>query len=176
MPLFIFARRFTLLFASLSCLCLALITSPLRAAPVRDWPYYSLAETSGRVDQTVRAAQYLLRARGYSVAADGLFGKSTDAAVRRFQRSHHLIADGKLRSPTWEALVVRVVPGVSGPAVSAAQVQLRLAGYAVPVDGRFGPQMKAAVRKFQAQTGHSVDGIIGLNTWSELLMVGIQGD
>ncbi len=178
MPLSIFARRFTLLFACVSCLSFALIASPLRAAPVRDWPSYRRAEANETADQTVRAIQYLLRARGYSVATDGLFGKSTDAAVRRFQRSHHLIADGTLRPPTWEALVVRVAPGASGPAVSAAQVQLRVAGYAVPVDGRFGPQMKAAVRKFQARTGHSADGIIGLNTWSELMIndLGYQGD
>ncbi len=175
MPLFLFARRFTLLSASISCLCFALITSPLQAAPARDWPYYTRTEMN-KSDETVRTVQYLLRARGYPVAADGLFGKSTDAAVRRFQRSHHLIADGTLRPPTWEALVVRVVPGASGPAVSAAQVQLREAGYNVPIDGRFGPQMKASVRKFQAQTGHSVDGIIGLNTWSELMMVDNQGD
>ncbi len=171
MPLTIFARRFILLAACVSCLCLALITGPLHAAPARDWPYYSRAEASPHVDETVRAAQYLLRARGYPVTADGRFGKSTDAAVRRFQRSRHLIADGTLRPPTWEALVVRVAAGASGPAVSAAQVQLREAGYAVPVDGRFGPRMKAVVRKFQAQTGHSVDGVIGLNTWYELMTV-----
>ncbi len=176
MPLTLFARRYTLLAASIFCLCLALITSPLRAAPTRAWPYYSRSETSRSEDETVRAVQYLLRARGYSVVADGHFGKSTDAAVRRFQRSHHLIADGILRPPTWEALVVRVVPGASGPAVSAAQVQLRVAGYAVPVDGRFGRQMKAALLKFQARTGHSADGIVGLNTWSELMMVDNQGD
>lgn len=181
MPLSIFARRFTLLAAAtVSCVCIALTSSPLQAAPARDWPYYSRTETNKpaakTVDQTVRTAQYLLRARGYPIAADGLFGKSTDAAIRRFQRSHHLIADGTLRAPTWEALVVRVAPGASGPAVSAAQVQLRGAGYAVPIDGRFDPQMKAAVRRFQAQTGHSVDGVIGLNTWSELMTYGSQGD
>ncbi len=177
MPLSIFVRRFTLLAAIVFCLYAALSTSPLRAAPPRDWPYYSRAETAGeRAEETVRAAQYLLRARGYSIVTDGIFGKSTDAAVRRFQRSHHLIADGILRPPTWEALVVRIVPGVSGPAVSAAQVQLRAAGYAVPTDGRFGPRMKAALLKFQARTGHSADGIIGLNTWSELMMVENQGD
>lgn len=177
MPLSILARRITLLaVACIPCLCLALVASPLRAAPARDWPYESQSGTNARADETVRAVQYLLRARGYPVAADGLFGKSTDAAVRRFQRSHHLIADGTLRPPTWEALVVRVVPGASGPDVSAAQVRLHVAGYAVPVDGRFGPQMKAVVRKFQAQTGHSVDGIIGLNTWSELMMLDYQAD
>jgi len=121
MPLTLFARRFTLLAACVSCLCAALIASPLQAAPARAWPSYGRAEANEYEDQTVRAAQYLLRARGYPVAADGVFGKSTDAAVRRFQRSHHLIADGILRPPTWEALVVRVAPGASGPAVSAAQ-------------------------------------------------------
>ena len=177
----LFARHFApLAAASIFCLCFALITAPLRAAPARDWPFYSPADISKSADksadETVRAAQYLLRARGYPVAADGLFGKNTVAAVRRFQRSHHLIADGTLRAPTWEALVVRIAPGASGPAVSAAQVQLRTAGYAVPVDGRFGSQMKSAVRKFQAQTGHRADGIIGLNTWSELMYGHDQGD
>ena len=176
MPLTVFARRSTLLAAIVSCLCFALITRPLQAAPAREWPYYRGVEKGNTVDQTIRSAQYLLRARGYPVAADGLFGKNTAAAVRRFQRSHHLIADGALRPPTWEALVIRLAPGASGPAVSAAQIQLRAAGYAVPVDGRFGPQMKAAVRQFQAQTGHTSDGVIGLNTWSELMYGHYQGD
>ena len=177
----LFARRFVLLAAaSVSCFCSVLITPPLQAAPARGWPYYSQAEKGKNADkfadETIRAAQYLLQARGYPVAADGFFGKNTVAAVRRFQRSHHLIADGTLRPPTWEALVVRVGPGASGPAVRAAQVQLRVAGYAVPVDGRFGPRMKVVVRKFQAQTGHTADGVIGLNTWSELMYGHQQGD
>ena len=185
MPLSLFLRRFALPAATIvPCFCLALIAGPLQAAPARDWPYYSPADmgksanknADKNADETIRAAQYLLRARGYPVAADGLFGKNTVAAVRRFQRSHHLIADGTLRPPTWEALVIRLAPGASGPAVNAAQVQLRMAGYAVPVDGRFSPQMKAIVRKFQAQTGHSADGVIGLNTWSELMYSHDQGD
>ncbi len=109
----LFARRFAVLAASVSCLCLVLAVCPLQATPARDWPLYSRAETGKSADGIVRALQYLLRARGYTVTADGIFAKSTDAVVRRFQRAHHLIANGRTLPPTWEALVIRIAPGAS---------------------------------------------------------------
>jgi hypothetical protein len=47
--------------------------------------------------------------RRLGVAADGVFGPGTEAAVRSFQRRHGLTPDGVVGPATWRAL------GVSGP-------------------------------------------------------------
>ncbi len=51
----------------------------------------------------------------------------------------------------------------------AAQIRLEEAGFAVPPTGRFDSSMKTAVLKYQAQNGHTADGIIGSYTWNTLL-------
>ena len=42
-------------------------------------------------------------------------------------------------------------------------------GYAVDVDGYFGPGTEQAVRDFQRIEGLEVDGLVGPNTWSTLV-------
>jgi peptidoglycan hydrolase-like protein with peptidoglycan-binding domain len=54
--------------------------------------------------------QYLLRAREYSLAVDGVFGPRTDAAVRYFQQlvrgtTEGFPIDGIVGPLTWQALV-----------------------------------------------------------------------
>jgi peptidoglycan hydrolase-like protein with peptidoglycan-binding domain len=39
------------------------------------------------------------------VAADGLCGKNTDAAIRNWQRAHGLVADGQVGVNTWEKML-----------------------------------------------------------------------
>lgn len=58
----------------------------------------------------VRALQSVLRARGFAVALDGVFGQQTDVAVRRFQKSRGLDEDGLVEKGeveyiTWCALL-----------------------------------------------------------------------
>ena len=153
------------LVALIACGLLATLALSALAAPLRDWP------VSGRGDQDVNvcAVQYLLLAHGYTLPVDGVFGRATEEALRQFQGAHRLVASGKTNNAIWESLLVPLRQGSHGPAVKAAQVELRNEGYGVAVDGVFGPQMKDAVRKLQSRTGHTADGIVGRNTWYELV-------
>ena len=146
-------------------MCIFGISVPANAAPLRNWPSVTL----GQHDGTVRVLQALLATHGYNVSADGFFGRATEKALRQFQKAHQLIASGETNDPTWEALIVPIHQGSKGPAVRAAQFELRAAGYAVVMDGIFGSHMKVVVQRYQKQTGHTADGIIGGNTWYELL-------
>jgi peptidoglycan hydrolase-like protein with peptidoglycan-binding domain len=58
----------------------------------------------GSRGQAVRAVQFRLRARGWRVAVDGVYGADTEAIVRAFQREKHLTADGISGPATWRAL------------------------------------------------------------------------
>jgi murein L,D-transpeptidase YcbB/YkuD len=63
--------------------------------------------------------------------------------------------------------------------VQTLQCLLRSRGRSLTVDGIFGPGTDAAVRAFQQQNGLAIDGIVGLATWSALIITvrqGSQGD
>ena len=62
----------------------------------------------GDRSEAVRAAQLLLRARGFDLGwmgADGDFGVRTEAAVRRFQTSRGIETDGVVGPVTWAELI-----------------------------------------------------------------------
>jgi peptidoglycan hydrolase-like protein with peptidoglycan-binding domain len=134
----------------------------------------------GDRDHPVKTLQYLLRARGHSVAADGIFGSNTDAAVRAFQQQHGLAVDGIVGPNTWSALIVTVRQGSQGDAVRGVQEEFQFRNLsgdpskAPAVDGIFGPKTDDAVRGFQ-QALHqdipsvTVDGIVGPVTWRALV-------
>ncbi len=65
--------------------------------------------------------------------------------------------------------------GASGSAVRDLQNKLRNAGYAIDVDGQFGPQTKNAVLAFQRARGLEVDGVVGPQTWGALNSQGAAG-
>ena len=154
--------------AILAALLLCCVCAVSQAAPARWWPAWEQSTTQ-KPEHVVQAIQYLLRARGYNVAADGIYGKKTANAVRDFQRRRKIVRSGKMNNATWEALVVTIKPGSRGNAVRAAQMMLRHADYDIPLDGVFGRATKDAVVKFQRVRGKTRDGIIGLNTWCELV-------
>jgi peptidoglycan hydrolase-like protein with peptidoglycan-binding domain len=63
--------------------------------------------------------------------------------------------------------------------VRTLQDLLRARGHGVTVDGIFGSRTDAAVRDVQRQRGLAVDGIVGPDTWSALIVTvrqGSQGD
>lgn len=138
------------------------------AKPVGDWPVYKFGDEGPEVV----AIQYLLRAEGYALTADGNFGPQTQSAVKNFQGTKGLAADGIVGSNTWQALVQghTVKKGSSGDAVWAVQHLLAYKhGYSLTADGSFGNITDAAVRDLQKVYGLTVDGIVGKNTWKALV-------
>jgi len=134
----------------------------------------------GDRDHPVLTLQHLLRARGHAVAADGIFGPKTDAAVRAFQAEKHLAVDGIVGPRTWVALILQVRKGSQGEAVRGVQVEFQFRNLSgdpatgLAVDGIFGPRTDAAVRGFQEALAQdfpevAVDGIVGPITWRALV-------
>jgi len=134
--------------------------------PEANWPLVK----QGDQGVEVYAVQYLLRANGLNLNADGIFGPQTRARVEDFQTQKNLTKDGIVGPQTWSALIVQVQQGSSGDAVRAAQMLLKdKFGYNITVDGIFGPNTADAVKSFQTSKGLNPDGIVGPITWRNLV-------
>jgi peptidoglycan hydrolase-like protein with peptidoglycan-binding domain len=143
---------------------------------ISPWPEVK----SGSNGHPIKTLQYLLQARGHSVAVDGVFGPNTEAAVKAFQASRGLVADGVVGPITWAAVVVQVKRGSQGDAVKGVQEEFQFRNLSgdpskgPQVDGLFGPITDAAVRGFQQALSVDipsvrVDGIVGPITWQALV-------
>lgn len=157
-----------LLAATIVMAAAATAVVPAGAATVpAGFPHQSL----GNRGVDVKAIQGFLRHHGVMTErVDGIFGDSTEAAVRAFQGARGLTVDGKVGQHTWAALLVRVEPGTTGEAVKALQRQLnekRAAG--VPVDGMYGASTQTALRSFQRHARIAETGIAGPVTWQALI-------
>ena len=72
-----------------------------------------------------------------------------------------------------------VKTGRKGELAKTAQYLLRHDGFDIDADGDVGPLTDAAIRDFQKAEDLSVDGVIGNQTWSRLIVAiqqGFQGD
>ena len=128
----------------------------------------------GSTDPAVRDLQEALKALGYNPGPiDGVFGATTEAAVKAFQQARGITADGIVGKVTWINIdeadqsepVLKV--GSTGLSVRRAQKRISLVGYDVGgVDGRYGSATEAAVKKLQQQRGLAVDEVVGRQTWS----------
>jgi peptidoglycan hydrolase-like protein with peptidoglycan-binding domain len=130
----------------------------------------------------VRTLQQLLQARGYNnVAVDGIFGPITEGAVKDFQQSKGLAADGIVGPQTWPKLVIQVKKGSTGDAVRGVQEVMKFhdqsdgEGPPIHVDGIFGPQTDRFVRGFQNAVDIDVDGIVGPVTWRAMVSGMLSG-
>ncbi|MEV6522784.1 penicillin-insensitive murein endopeptidase [Longispora sp. NPDC051575] len=158
-------RRLTVLVAAVALVVTGL-AAPAVAHPSAAYPLQS----RGNLGVDTLAVQYLLQQHGYGAPSDGNFGASTQNAVKSFQASKGLAADGVVGAATWGALVVTVRSGSSGAAVKALQAQLnRKRRLALAVDGVFGAGTDSAVRALQSHMGIGADGVVGATTWKNLL-------
>jgi len=144
------------------------------------WPVVQ----NGSQGHPIRTLQFLLRARGHNLTVDGMFGPATEAAVKAFQTSKGMTADGIMNAPTWSALIIQVKKGSSGDAVRGVQEEFQFRagepGKGLKVDGIFGPQTDSTVRGFQHALSLDipsvvVDGIVGPVTWQALVSGMLSG-
>ena len=143
----------------------------------------------GSTGQQVRALQTFLDAFDHRPGpVDGIFGRKTKRAVKRFQLERELTVDGIVGPNTRATIGImksladrasvldpdgRIIGnGSRGSDVAELQTLLRAAGHdpGIP-DGHFGPNTEAAVRGFQQAQGIAVDGIVGPGTRAALIDV-----
>ena len=150
------------------------------AGTLSPWP----VAQNGSQGHPIRTLQFLLRAHGHNLTVDGMFGPATEAAVKAFQTSKGMTADGIMNSPTWSTLIIQVKKGSSGDAVRGVQEEFQFRagepGKGLKVDGIFGPQTDSTVRGFQHALSLDipsvvVDGIVGPVTWQALVSGMLSG-
>ena len=105
---------------------------------------------------------------------DRIFGKQTKRAVKRFQRSHGLTADGIVGPATWASLKRARGRSSTGSRGGGGSVALLQRALGIAADGVFGPGTYAAVKRFQRGKGLTADGIVGPATWAALGHAGIS--
>jgi peptidoglycan hydrolase-like protein with peptidoglycan-binding domain len=148
------------------------------ATQILPWP---LVKRRATAIFPVRPLQQLLQARGYNVAVDGIFGPITEGAVKDFQQSKGLSADGIVGPQTWPKLIVQVKKGSTGDAVRGVQEVMKFhdqsdgEGPPIHIDGIFGPQTDRFVRGFQNAVDIDVDGIVGPVTWRAMVSGMLSG-
>lgn len=103
--------------------------------------------------EALRRRDWAAFARGYN--GPGFRSNGYDGKLDRAYARHAAI--GGTAAPAATALR----RGARGEAVRALQTALTATGYALALDGVFGPATERAVRAFQARNGLVVDGIAG---------------
>ena len=171
---------------------------PDAAAVSPAYPGYLLRNGSYS-SEVARIQKYLnaLRAVKYpnltSLTVDGHFGSGTGKTVQEYQAIHNLKIDGIVGAGTWNTLIGEYNAVLGGSADTYPGMTLRpgqrsedvrhmqnlLNQIAITytainpqtVDGAYGNNMSAAVRRFQQQFGLSADGILGVKTWEKIVEV-----
>ncbi len=169
-------------------------------------PFYAGEQPPVRKEKTISAGadgpevaaiQQRLQVHSFKVGTiDGSYGSRTTSAVRAFQQSKGLQADGIVDKETWTALAAdpasapetvqsnapilgnAAVPGnpptllnkgAVGSKVKTLQVRLEIQGYDPgPIDGIFGARTATAVKNFQQYKGLTASGMVDETTWKAL--------
>ncbi len=144
----------------------------VETAAAQQGPTASAASKSLKKGARGKRVRQLQRALG--IPADGIFGKGTKRAVKRYQRRHGLYVDGIAGPQTLAALGVRSrssnrgrsrTRNVSSRGGGVRELQRALG---VSADGVFGPGTQSAVKRFQRRRGLTADGVVGPQTRSAL--------
>lgn len=136
----------------------------------------------GQTGAAVADVQTRLERLGFEIAPPerGVFGATTEAAVRAFQQRRGLDVDGIVGPITWRELVEaswalgdRILrlrePPMRGDDVRELQARLNALGFtAGKHDGIFGPTTAGALREFQRNLAIDEDGIAGRETFRAL--------
>lgn len=129
---------------------------------------------------------------------DGIFGRSMQNSVIRFQTLFHLTPDGIIGRDTWNKIYeiskqitdgLRPSPahpafpgtilrnGSTGNDVRLIQERLNFISIyyknipVVVMDGVYGPLTQRAVLAFQKMLGLTSDGLVGLQTWNKIMQI-----
>jgi peptidoglycan hydrolase-like protein with peptidoglycan-binding domain len=161
--------------------------TPAPAATPAPHPLAAHARTTIRKGAKGPAVSALQKALGLKV--DGLFGTSTENAVRAFQTRRNLPANGVVGPSTWTALMNPVAPptparptpsAVTTPYTAVKSTVLRVGstGNAVKalqralgglsVDGAYGARTAAAVKAFQKARKLAQNGVTDAKVWQAL--------
>ena len=127
----------------------------------------------GSKGQEVKDLQEALNTLGFKAGkVDGIFGAATERAVKAFQSSVGIDADGIVGPITWlnidEADQSEPVLRKGSKGLPVRRLQSRMTAYKYDtggVDGRFGAKTEKAVKELQEQAALEVDGIVGPATW-----------
>lgn len=140
--------------------------------------------------RVVLLQRQLQRMGVYSGPMDGDFGPGTEDAVKKFQASRGLVADGIVGEETRGGLDLtlngggtvltapkadpRAYPGVTrkghrGGATRSFQELLGALGYGITADSIHGDSTEFFIRDFQALVGLVPDGVGGPKTWDALI-------
>ena len=127
----------------------------------------------GSSDPAVRDLQEALEALGYDPGpVDGAFGLQTESAVKTFQQAREIPAEGVVGRVTWinideaDQSHPMLKAGSTGLSVRRLQSRMTAVGFNTGgVDGRFGPQTEAAVKKLQYDFKLSIDEVVDAQTW-----------
>lgn len=147
-------------------------------------PYPGNIITMGARGENVIRIQQRLMSLGYDVpgGADGQYGSGCREMVKKFQGDNCLEIDGDVGENTWNTLFplqnqkensewprYHIAKGMSDGNVSIIQKRLSNLGYSIgAIDGIFGENTEAAIKKFQETNHLDIDGIVGRDTWNAL--------
>ncbi|MCP6763097.1 MAG: N-acetylmuramoyl-L-alanine amidase [Fischerella sp. CENA71] len=147
------------------------LTGQLPTAPVNH-----VVDEEENPDTTIKRLQQALNRlkitdkNGRSLLEDGTNGAATKSAMEKFQNIVGIQQTGIAGETTWNAinqiLAKRVIRLNHAGGVVVRYLQFRLG---VEIDGVYGPQTEAAMKKFQQQNGLTGDGVIGPITWQKLI-------
>lgn len=107
---------------------------------------------------------------GKVLLEDNTNDTETKSAIEKFQGIVRIQKTGIVAETTWKAINLILAKRIirpnhaGGPVVRYLQYRI-----GVEIDGVYGPQTEAAIKRFQRQNNLLADGIIGPLSWQKLI-------